>query len=122
MRHQCAINALTPQEIGYASAYEAYRVWIHNNSLYEPLGAEIERQREAFTGLAIAEGTNFHEYFISHAHNICHSAIRMYMISRPADANGCMPTCEAAAATASYIFDEVSIRMFDHLDNYSLGC
>lgn len=84
----CAINALTPQEIGYASAYEAYRVWIHNNSLYEPLGAEIERQREAFTGLAIAE------------------AIRMHMISRPADADGCMPTCEAAAATASYIFDE----------------
>lgn len=84
----CAINALTPQEIGYASAYEAYRVWIHNNSLYEPLGAEIERQREAFTGLAIAE------------------AIRMYMISRPADADGCMPTCEAAAATASHIFDE----------------
>lgn len=68
--HQCAINALTPQEIGYASAYEAYRVWIHNNSLYEPLGAEIERQREAFTGLAIAEGTNFHQYFIPHAHNI----------------------------------------------------
>ncbi|KAG1746105.1 hypothetical protein EDB19DRAFT_1905981 [Suillus lakei] len=84
----CAIGVLTPQEIGYASAYEAYRVWIHNNALYEPLGAEIERQREAFTGLAIAE------------------AIKMYMISRPADANGYMPACEAAAATASHIFEE----------------
>ncbi|KAG2121362.1 hypothetical protein BD769DRAFT_1009214 [Suillus cothurnatus] len=84
----CAINALTPQEIGYASAYEAYRVWIHNVALYEPLGADIERQGEAFTGLAIAE------------------AIRMYMISRPADTDGCIPACEAAAATALHIFDE----------------
>ncbi|KAG2072354.1 hypothetical protein BDR04DRAFT_1097010 [Suillus decipiens] len=84
----CEIDALTPQEIGYASAYEAYRVWIHNSTLYEPLGAEIEHQREAFIGLAIAE------------------ALRMYMISCPADARGCMPACEAAAATASHIFDE----------------
>ncbi|KAG2342502.1 hypothetical protein BDR05DRAFT_1000821 [Suillus weaverae] len=84
----CAIDTLTPQEIGYASAYEAYRVWIHNNALYEPLGADFERQREAFTGLAIAE------------------AIKMYMISYPANAYGCMPACEAAAVTASHIFDE----------------
>ncbi|KAG2153661.1 uncharacterized protein EDB93DRAFT_1248563 [Suillus bovinus] len=84
----CAINVLTSQEIGYASAYEAYRVWIHNNVLYEPLCAEIERQREAYIGLAIAE------------------AIKMYIISGLADADGCMPACEAAAATASHIFDE----------------
>lgn len=84
----CAINALTPQEIGYASAYEAHRIWIHNYVLYEPFRAEIERQREAFIGIAIAE------------------AIRMHMISRPIDVDGCMPACEAAAATASHIFDE----------------
>ncbi|KAG1812417.1 uncharacterized protein BJ212DRAFT_1588950 [Suillus subaureus] len=84
----CAINALTPQEIGYASAYEAYRFWIHNIALYELFGAEIERQRESFTGLAIAE------------------AIKMYMISSPADVDGCIPACEAAAVTALHIFDE----------------
>ncbi|KAG1731461.1 uncharacterized protein EDB91DRAFT_1252101 [Suillus paluster] len=97
-----AINALTPQEIGYASAYEAYRVWIHNTVLYASLGAEREYQREAFIGLAVAE------------------ASRMYMISRPADAYGCVPACEAAAATAWLIFDRVSIRIFDHLNNYNL--
>ncbi|KAG0708344.1 hypothetical protein DFH29DRAFT_477313 [Suillus ampliporus] len=84
----CAIKALTPQEIGYASAYEAYRIWIHNNVLYEPLGAEPERQREAFIGLAVAE------------------ASRMYMITHTADAYGRVPACEAAAATASLIFDQ----------------
>lgn len=86
----CAINALSPQEIGYASAYEAFRFWIHNIALYEPFGADIERQKEAFTGLAVAE------------------AIRMYMISSPADTDGCIPACEAAAATALHIFDENS--------------
>ncbi|KIJ67602.1 hypothetical protein HYDPIDRAFT_108462 [Hydnomerulius pinastri MD-312] len=50
------INTLSPQEIGYAAAYEAYRLWIHNSVLYEPLGGEMERQREALVGLAIAEG------------------------------------------------------------------
>ncbi|KAG1865837.1 hypothetical protein DFJ58DRAFT_770487 [Suillus subalutaceus] len=86
----CAISALSPQEIGYASAYEAYRFWIHNIALYEPFGAEIERQKEAFTGLAIAE------------------AIKMYMISNPADTDYYIPACEAAAATALHIFDENS--------------
>jgi hypothetical protein len=55
-------------------------------------------------------------------HYICHSAIRMYMISRPADTDGCIPACEAAAATALHIFDEVSIRMLDILDSHSMGC
>jgi len=49
---------MSPSEIGHAAAYEAYRTWIHNSSIYEPLSGDIERQREALTGLAVAEGTN----------------------------------------------------------------
>ena len=48
---------MQPHEIGHAAAYEAYRTWIHNSSIYEPLSGDIERQREALTGLAVAEGT-----------------------------------------------------------------
>lgn len=47
---------MQPHEIGHAAAYEAYRTWIHNSSIYEPLSGDIERQREALTGLAVAEG------------------------------------------------------------------
>lgn len=47
---------MSPEEMGHAAAYEAYRTWIHNKYIYEPIGGDIERQREALTGLAIAEG------------------------------------------------------------------
>lgn len=46
---------MTPTEIGHAAAYEAYRTWMHNRSMYEPLGPDIERQREGLIGLAVAE-------------------------------------------------------------------
>ena len=46
---------LNADEVGHAAAYEAYRTWIHNSSLYEPLSADNERQREALVGLAVAE-------------------------------------------------------------------
>lgn len=47
---------MLPEEIGHAAAYEAYRTWIHNSSIYEPLSGDIERQREGLIGLAVAEG------------------------------------------------------------------
>jgi hypothetical protein len=47
---------MNPAEIGHAAAYEAYRTWMHNQSMYEPLGPDIERQREGLIGLAVAEG------------------------------------------------------------------
>ena len=50
------LNQLMPAEIGHAAAYEAYRTWMHNSSIYEPLSGELERQREGLTGLAVAEG------------------------------------------------------------------
>jgi hypothetical protein len=53
---QGEINHMLPEEIGHAAAYEAYRTWIHNSSIYEPLGGDIERQRDGLIGLAIAEG------------------------------------------------------------------
>lgn len=47
---------MLPAEIGHAAAYEAYRTWIHNSSMYEPLSGDTERQREGLIGLAVAEG------------------------------------------------------------------
>lgn len=46
---------MSPTEIGHAAAYEAYRTWMHNRSMYEPLGPDMERQREGLIGLAVAE-------------------------------------------------------------------
>jgi hypothetical protein len=60
---------MQPHEIGHAAAYEAYRTWIHNSSIYEPLSGDIERQREALTGLAVAEGPLLgSSCHISHTH------------------------------------------------------
>jgi hypothetical protein len=50
---------LGPEEIGHAAAYEAYRTWIHNANLYQPLSADDERQREALVGLAVGEGKHW---------------------------------------------------------------
>ena len=47
---------MLPEDIGHAAAYEAYRTWIHNSSIYEPLSGDIARQREGLIGLAVAEG------------------------------------------------------------------
>ncbi|KIK67034.1 hypothetical protein GYMLUDRAFT_37063 [Collybiopsis luxurians FD-317 M1] len=81
------LNHMLPAEIGHAAAYEAYRKWIHHSSMYEPLSADIERQREALIGLAVAETTMLLQYTTR--------GIDLY--TRGAAA-------EAAAATASHIF------------------
>jgi hypothetical protein len=47
---------MLPEDIGHAAAYEAYRTWIHNSSIYEPLSGDSARQREGLIGLAVAEG------------------------------------------------------------------
>ncbi|KAF8908808.1 hypothetical protein CPB85DRAFT_1308804 [Mucidula mucida] len=56
------LNTLLAPEIGHAAAYEAYRTWIHNSSIYEPLSGETERQREGLIGLAVAEATRLLSY------------------------------------------------------------
>lgn len=53
---QNEVQYLAPEELGHAAAYEAYRTWIYNRSMHEPFGLDPERQREALTGLAVAEG------------------------------------------------------------------
>jgi len=78
---------MQPHEIGHAAAYEAYRTWIHNSSIYEPLSGDIERQREALTGLAVAEASRLLQYS-----------------SHPMDNYARLAVSEAAAHTASYIF------------------
>lgn len=50
---------MLPTEIGYAAAYEAYRIYIHHNArLYESLYSRPERQREALVATAVAEGSS----------------------------------------------------------------
>jgi len=49
---------MLPEEIGHAAAYEAYRTWVHNSSMYEPLSGDIERETEGLVGLAVAEGAH----------------------------------------------------------------
>ena len=58
LNHELQGNAtqMLPEELGHAAAYEAFRTWMHNSSIYEPLSGDVERQREGLIGIAIAEG------------------------------------------------------------------
>ncbi|KAF5385901.1 hypothetical protein D9615_002394 [Tricholomella constricta] len=81
------LSRMLPAEIGHAAAYEAYRTWIHNSSIYEPLSGDTHRQREGLIGLAVAEATRLLPYANRHLDNYAR-----------------MAASEAAAATASIIF------------------
>ncbi|KAJ7287366.1 hypothetical protein C8J57DRAFT_584021 [Mycena rebaudengoi] len=81
------LGQMMPADIGHAAAYEAYRTWIHNSSLHEPLSGDPERQREGLIGLAVAEATRLLQF----------SNRGMEGYSRGAAA-------DAAAATAAIIF------------------
>ncbi|KAJ3518108.1 hypothetical protein NLJ89_g53 [Agrocybe chaxingu] len=89
------ISYMDAHEIGHAAAYEAYRTWIHNSSMYEPLSGDIERQREALTGLAVAEATRLIQFS-----------------GRALDQYARLAATEAAAHTASYIFYQVGIWFY----------
>ncbi|KAG7446460.1 uncharacterized protein BT62DRAFT_119239 [Guyanagaster necrorhizus] len=91
------LNQMLPQEVGHAAAYEAYRTWIHNSSIYEPLSGDFERQREALIGLAVAESSRLLGYTARSMDNYARSA-----------------AAEAAAMTASIIF----YWSRDHDDDY----
>jgi hypothetical protein len=81
------VSHLQPTEIGHAAAYEAYRTWIHNSSIYEPLHGDAERQREGLIGLAVAEATRLLQY-----------------LGRPVDHYARTAASDAAAGTASIMF------------------
>jgi hypothetical protein len=99
---------MQPNEIGHAAAYEAYRTWIHNSSMYEPLSGDIERQREALTGIAVAEGSLFGSFISYFQILIIDLASRLLQYSsRPMDNYARLAASEAAAHTASYIFYQV---------------
>ncbi|KAJ6497873.1 hypothetical protein C8R45DRAFT_984522 [Mycena sanguinolenta] len=81
------LGQMQAEEIGHAAAYEAYRTWIHNSSMHEPLSGDVERQREGLIGLAVAE------------------ASRLLQVSnRSMDQYARTVASESAAATASIIF------------------
>ncbi|KAI0766825.1 hypothetical protein BD413DRAFT_614829 [Trametes elegans] len=84
------LTQLLPSDIGAAAAYEVYRIWKHNSSLYEPLSADRVQQREGLIGMAIAEATRLWQYS-----------------GRPADTYGLRAACEAAAGTASILADRL---------------
>lgn len=53
--------SLSPAELGHAAAYEAYRSFIHHRgALVDPLGGDLERQRESLVGIAIGQGEDVH--------------------------------------------------------------
>ncbi|KAJ6603114.1 hypothetical protein B0H10DRAFT_2079399 [Mycena sp. CBHHK59/15] len=81
------LGQMLPAEIGHAAAYEAYRTWIHNSSMYEPLSGDPERQREGLVGLAVAEASRLLQF-----------------ANRSMDNYARMAGSESAAATASIIF------------------
>ncbi|KDR75380.1 hypothetical protein GALMADRAFT_249426 [Galerina marginata CBS 339.88] len=98
------VHLLAPNELGHAAAYEAYRTWIHNSSMYEPLSGDIERQREALTGLAVAEATRLLQFS-----------------SRPVDEYARLSATEAAAHTASYIFYQTRDEDYRSRSRYRTG-
>jgi len=81
------LDQMQPAEIGHAAAYEAYRTWIHNSSIYEPLSGDVERQREGLIGLAVAEASRLLQFSNRSMDNYARTA-----------------ASESAAATASIIF------------------
>ncbi|KAK0438702.1 uncharacterized protein EV420DRAFT_1644631 [Desarmillaria tabescens] len=97
---QGELNQMLPQEIGHAAAYEAYRTWIHNSSIYEPLSGDFERQREALIGLAVAECSRLLSYTSRGMDNYARSA-----------------AADAAAMTASIIFYWASHHLFSSYFN-----
>ncbi|EFI28189.1 hypothetical protein CC1G_14216 [Coprinopsis cinerea okayama7 len=78
---------LGPAEVGHAAAYEAYRNWVRNQSMYDTLGPDIERQREGLIGLAVAEAGRL-----------------LSFAGRSMDHYARSAASDAAAHTASYIF------------------
>lgn len=83
------LSMMLPAEIGHAAAYEAFRTWIHNSSIYEPLSGDVGRQREGLIGLAVAEATRLLSY-----------------AGRQMDNYARREASEAAAETASVLFHQ----------------
>jgi hypothetical protein len=102
--YQNEVQYLAPEELGHAAAYEAYRTWIYNRSMHEPFGLDPERQREALTGLAVAEAARLLQYS-----------------ARPADQYARLAASEAAAHTSSYIFYQSQEDDFRSRPRYRTG-
>lgn len=98
---------MLPAEIGHAAAYEAFRTWIHNSSIYEPLSGDISRQREGLIGLAVAEGKFIHSSQRRVTYVIAATRLLPYA-GRHMDNYARRAASEAAAETASVLFLQVS--------------
>lgn len=82
------INHMQPEEIGHAAAYQAYRSWLHNGSMYD-VHADRERQRAGLVGIAVAEVTRLLQYS-----------------ARPLDRYSQSLAAEAAAQTVTSLFSQ----------------
>lgn len=113
LHFQTPLTQLLPADVGAAAAYEVYRTWKHNSSLYSPLSADRMMQREGLIGMAIAEGEQRH---------LVHACVRVQVTEewiatrlwqyagRSMDTYGQRAACESAAATAAILADRVRIR------------
>ncbi|KAL4243921.1 hypothetical protein ABKN59_010613 [Abortiporus biennis] len=87
--------SVLPSDLGAAAAYEAYRTWKYHTLLYQPLGGDPEREREALVGFAVAEASRLWQH-----------------TGRVMDAYGQRDALESAAQTASYLyFQKLQSRM-----------
>ena len=107
---QTPLTQVLPADIGGAAAYEIYRTWKHNSSLYAPLSADRMMQREGLIAMSIAEGT--YAYLSTFALIWLNShtlATRLWQYAgRAMDTYGQRAASEAAAATAAHLADRVS--------------
>lgn len=56
---QVNLAQVLPADIGAAAAYEAYRIFKYRRErVFDPLGQDVERQREALIAMAVAEGAS----------------------------------------------------------------
>ena len=59
---QAPMTQMLPADVGAAAAYEVYRTWKYNSSLYAPLSADRMMQREGLIGMAMGEGMYLSTY------------------------------------------------------------
>ncbi|TFY52663.1 hypothetical protein EVJ58_g9890 [Rhodofomes roseus] len=87
------LSQLLPADIGAAAAYEAYRIYKYRRAdVFDPLGQDIERQREALIAIAFAETTQLWQF-----------------TGRALDSYGQQDAAEAAVATAARIARRVLV-------------
>jgi hypothetical protein len=99
---------MQPEEIGHAAAYQAYRSWLQNGSMYDVLG-DSERQREGLVGIAVAEGQAHLDNVVIIGLSSAVTRLLQHSV-RPMDRYSQSLAAEAAAQTVTGLFYQVCRR------------